>query len=85
MDFVVEFVERRARPQALGVADVKLLLVQINRHRIWRIGLDFQRMGTSPGSGLDDFKCPLKRLIMITGHFGDDKRRSGATSRDTPR
>ena len=52
---------------------MKLTLVQIDRHGVGRVGLDFQGVRASLGRGFDDSERPLQGLVMVSGHLRDDK------------
>ena len=73
--FSIKLIERSACPEAGAIANMEFPLVQINRHCVWRIGLELHSMCTRPSGSRYDRQGPFERLVVVAGHLGHNKRR----------
>src|SRR4029453_12682634 len=69
----IQSIERLACPRAIRVADVKVALIQIDRHRIWRVSLNLEGMRAGTRCCLDGLKGGSQRLVVVAGHLRDDE------------
>ncbi len=70
---LIELVERGAAPQAVGIGDAEAFGIDIQCHGISGIGLQLQRVRAGIGGGIHQRHRAIQRLVVITGHFGDDE------------
>ena len=71
---LIKFVQIFIGPKRLVVPNKELVRLTIKGNRIGRVGLEFQGMSTRRRRRIHQFQRPAKRLIMISRHFGNDKR-----------
>ncbi len=77
--FFVEVVQRASVPQRLGVGDRELVAIDVEGHRVGRVGLELERVRPTRSDHLDDLECTAEISVVVARHLGDDERRMIAT------
>jgi hypothetical protein len=66
---LVQLVELPARPQTLAVLNDEARRLQVQRHGLGRVGLQFDRICASVGGGIDDGQGAVERLVVVARHL----------------
>jgi hypothetical protein len=71
---LVEPVEGLPFPEAVGIADEELALVEIEGHGVGRVSLNLESVRARAGGGIHDAQRALQRVVVIARHLGDHER-----------
>ena len=70
---IVKIVQPAPGPQAVGLANRKIWVVDIQGHGVGRVGLQLERMSTGGRYGVNDRQRAVERLVVIAAHLRNHK------------